>query len=210
MYNSQWKQDEWLNEHYFKNKRNGMFVEVGSSDGVTINNTLFFEKHLGWKGICMEPIPNQFDKLRKNRSCMCIEGCAYHKNGTVKFNLLEGYTQDLSGITASYPEKHLQRIDREMKTMGGERKEIDVATYRLDKLFKDNNIKHIDYLSIDTEGSELQVLQGIDFDEVVIDAISVEENYEELSGPVRKLLEDNGFKCVVVLGGDLIYINSYI
>ena len=56
-YYSQFKQDQFLNEVLFNNKKNGFFIDIGAHDGVTISNTLFFEKQNDWKGICIEPNP---------------------------------------------------------------------------------------------------------------------------------------------------------
>ncbi len=52
---SQAGQDQFLFEHFFRGKRNGVFVEVGAFDGEQFSNTLFFERVMGWKGLCVEP-----------------------------------------------------------------------------------------------------------------------------------------------------------
>ena len=62
-YYSQFKQDQFLNEVLFNNKKNGFFIDIGAHDRVTISNTLFFEKHNEWKGICIEPNPKGFATL---------------------------------------------------------------------------------------------------------------------------------------------------
>ena len=53
-YHSQLSQDRWVNT-ILGGKRDGFFVELGASDGVFMSNSLFFERELGWKGICIEP-----------------------------------------------------------------------------------------------------------------------------------------------------------
>lgn len=208
MYQSQWQQDQWLNENVFHNKKNGVFVDVGAHDGVDINNTYFYEKELEWTGICVEPIPNIYQKLRDNRSAKCVHGCAYNKNGTVKFQWLDGYTEMLSGIEETYNSKHCDRVDRELKQHGGNRTLIEVPCYTLEKLLEDSNITHIDYLSIDTEGSEMQVLEGINFDRVKIDVIEVENNYPEELPMFNKFLNEKGFEMGGRLTGDVIYFNK--
>ena len=55
-YNSQYGQDRYLNEHFFHDKEGGFFVDIGAHNGVTISDSLFYEKELGWKGICLESI----------------------------------------------------------------------------------------------------------------------------------------------------------
>ena len=71
MYHSQDGQDLYLDKHVFKGLKNGIFVDIGANDGITINNTLFFEKVLGWNGLCIEPNDNYFNAL----SC-----CFFGKN----------------------------------------------------------------------------------------------------------------------------------
>ena len=67
MYTSQDKQDKYLEENVFKGYKGGVFVDVGAHDGVSINNTLYFEKYNGWTGINIEPIKEVYDKLLINR-----------------------------------------------------------------------------------------------------------------------------------------------
>ena len=57
---SQYEQDIYILNNFFQNKKDGMFVDIGAHDGVTISNSLLFEK-IGWNGICVEPLPKIFD-----------------------------------------------------------------------------------------------------------------------------------------------------
>lgn len=208
MYKSQWGQDRWLNENIFHNKKNGIFVDVGAHDGVNINNTFFFEKNCNWTGICIEPIPIIFEKLIQNRNCCCIQGCAYNQTGVVNFDYLTGWTEMLSGVSEDYNQKHLQRISNEMKQYGGKRKKLKVQSFTLEKIFRETKINYVDYLSIDTEGSELKVLQGINFDKVFIDIIQVEANYLEDSVKVKNFLIHNNFSFIKKCKGDNIFRNN--
>lgn len=67
MFNSQYKQDKILEEKIFRGFKNGFFVDVGAHDGITINNTLYFEEYNMWKGLNIEANPDVFEKLKKNR-----------------------------------------------------------------------------------------------------------------------------------------------
>jgi len=211
MYKSQYKQDKWLNENIFHNRKGGIFIDVGAHDGITINNTYFFEKELEWKGICIEPNPTIYEKLRQNRDGECINACAYNKEGEVKFVCLNGYTEMLSGVEEAYNTLHKMRIHSEISQYGGGIKHINVQAHTLSKILSDRNITHVEYLSIDTEGSELQVLQGIDFSKVTFDVIDVEVNYPEEHEPLfNDLLFKNGYKFLTKLGGDNIYVSNKI
>jgi len=61
-------EDQYLYEMFFKDKRNGFFVELGALDGVTFSNTLFFQQNLDWGGILIEPCKSSYDKLVSNRA----------------------------------------------------------------------------------------------------------------------------------------------
>lgn len=67
MFYSQCGEDQFLNENFFKNKMNGVYVELGALDGILYSNTKFFEDTLNWSGVLIEPHPNKFDFLKKNR-----------------------------------------------------------------------------------------------------------------------------------------------
>jgi len=64
---SQCGEDLFLYNTFFKNKQNGTYIELGALDGNLYSNTKFFEEQFGWKGILIEPHPNKFELLQKNR-----------------------------------------------------------------------------------------------------------------------------------------------
>lgn len=204
-YYSQWEQDKWLNEHIFHGKRNGVFIDVGAHDGISCSNSYFFEKNLNWTGICIEPIPEIFQRLQKNRACICVEGCAYNKEGKVNFTRMHGYCEMLSGIDEEYNSQHKNRIESELTTMGGTKENLSVHSYTLDKLCKTHNITEVDYLSIDVEGSEMSVLQGIDWSSLNIDIIDIEVNYKEDEELITDFLNKQGYTLIKKLTGDNIY-----
>jgi FkbM family methyltransferase len=206
-YHSQVGQDQFLNENYFKNKRNGVFVDIGAHDGVSFSNTFFFEKELGWSGICIEPLPDIFQRLKQNRSCICLNCCISSRNGTVSFarphcpqlNNSEMY----SGII---DEKLLKSINELLKKSGGGWVEtITVPSFRLNKILKKYNIYEIDYLSIDTEGAELEILKSIDFNKFKIRFMTVENNNKDKAIP--EFLASKGFVLIAELVQDDVYKN---
>jgi hypothetical protein len=79
---SQHGQDAFVYETFFKSKDGqGYFVDVGAYDGVTFSNSLFFERHLGWSGICIEPLPAAFEKLRGSRTAVCLNCAVADREG---------------------------------------------------------------------------------------------------------------------------------
>lgn len=206
-YTSQIGQDKILNENYFKNKRNGTFIDIGAHDGVTHSNTYFFEKELEWSGICFEPLPTVFKRLQNNRTCICINACVSKVEGFLKFFAVEGYAEMLSGLVDTYDPRHLERLQKEIAIFGGKYAIIDVPCVRLNKILEEHKIQKIDLLSIDTEGSELEILQSIDFSVLSIWAITVENNYGYPA--IRNLLTSKGFSFIAYIGKqDEIYINE--
>jgi FkbM family methyltransferase len=203
-YPSQHGQDKYLNCNYFKSKPEGIFVDVGAHDGKTISNSIFFEK-IGWKGLCIEPLPNIFSKLVGNRNCICENYAISSEEGEEDFLLVEGYAEMLSGLIKEYSSKHLERVKDEIKFYGGSDKTIKVKTTKLQTLLDKHSITKIDYLSIDTEGNELKVLQSIDYKKTKIFAITIENNFKEKS--IRDFLTPLGFTLDKVLDVDEVYLN---
>lgn len=205
-FKSQYKQDQFLYEKFFKEKRNGIFVDIGAHNGVTLSNTYFFEKKMNWSGICIEPIPEVFKALKKNRTAKCVQGCICSGRDTTQFLQITGYNNMLSGILDKYSKEHMERIKRESEYWACSEKIITVKCYDLTKLLVENNIFHVDYLSLDTEGGELEILKSINFDLIDIKTISVENNYN--SEEFQLFLKSVGFKKIKNLGCDEIYCKS--
>lgn len=202
---SQYNQDEYIYNNFFKDKTNGFFIDIGASEPERQNNTLFFEK-LGWKGVLVEPVKKQYDQLLKQRKSPCEPVAIYKETGTFKFIACGGYIKGLSGILKEQKPQHLNRIFNELLQFGDSVEIINVNTITFDNLIKKYNINHaIDYLSIDTEGAEYSILKTINFDKHFIKIISVENNYTEDN--VHNLLIKNNFKRITSLGCDDIYIN---
>ena len=205
-YYSQSGQDKWIVETLFPGKRSGVFVDIGAHDGITFSNTYFLEKELGWLGLVIEPIPAIFEKLAKNRTCTLIQGCISEQPGKQKFQVIEGYSEMLSGLVDAYDSRHRKRIESELTSYGGTRSEIEVTCYRLSHLLELHSITSVDYLNIDTEGSELRILRGIDWSNVDIKVISVENNYSDYRIP--QLLKKHGYHFHSIVGHDEFYVHQ--
>lgn len=179
---SQVGQDICVIEEVYKKKRNGFFVDVGASHGINLSNTYLLEKDYGWNGICIEPHPRFFEKLVKNRTAKCVQCAAYSEGGQEVEFVVAGV---LSGI-ADHIDFHKSALDKE---------KIVVATERLtDILDRHDAPCFIDYLSLDTEGSELEVLKGTDLNKYTFGFITVEHNWvEPRRSEIRDLLLKYGY-----------------
>jgi FkbM family methyltransferase len=162
---SQLEQDLWILEST-NFKRNGYFIDIGAYDGVFHSNTYLLEKKYGWSGICVEP-SNKFDELKVNRSCLTENLCVYNNsNSIVEFTEID-YNMELSGCADDFKDDHERNSINHKK----------ISTISLtDLCIKYNCPNTIDYLSIDTEGSELKILEAHNFESFKFLFISIEHN----------------------------------
>jgi FkbM family methyltransferase len=194
---------EWVRDNINFSDEELFYVDIGANDGLIVSNTAHFDLNLGWKGICVEPHPRAFSELQKNRpNSINLNYCITDSEGEVDFLSISGYAEMLSGIKNFYSEDHLKRIDSEIKKHGGEKQIIKIVSKPLWEVLKKYDVKKIDYLSIDTEGSEFEILNGIDFDQVDIRVISTENSSNK---EINKLLQNKGYIFAGFVCGDEIY-----
>lgn len=185
---SQLQQDIQVIKHYNK-KEGGFFIEVGASDGIELSNTYLLEKEYKWKGICCEPIPERFEKLRINRpNSICFNNAVYNESGLRLEFSVSKENDLLSGIS--------DHINKFKDMVSANRTVIQVETLSLlDVLIKANAPEFIDYMSLDTEGSELEILKNFDFNKYKFGLIDVEHNYvEPLRSQITELLLSKGYR----------------
>jgi FkbM family methyltransferase len=166
--------------------RGGYFVEFGATDGRTNSNTYLLETEYGWKGILAEPNPVWHARLRQNRACIIDTRCVASSTGkSVKFLATDHVDSELSGIAEFANGDHFA----EVRAKGCL---IEVETVTLLDLLRANDAPAvIDYLSIDTEGSEYDILSAFDFS-VRSRLISVEHN-SKTEKNVADLLARHGY-----------------
>lgn len=170
-------------------KSGGYFVEFGATNGVTLSNSYLLEKSFGWTGILAEPARCWHADLVANRSCKLETKCVWDKSGErLEFN--EVSAQELSTIkTFSDSDGHFQ--DRQKGEV------YVVETITLNELLEKHGApREIDYLSVDTEGSELTILSSFDFSKYDIRLITVEHNFTPAREKIHELLGLNGYKRV--------------
>lgn len=172
-----------------KEKRGGYFVEFGATNGVTLSNSYLLEKTYGWNGILAEPAKCWHTELRANRDCIVETKCVWGKSGEqLEFN--EVAAQELSTINA-FSGTDGRTEDRKNGNV------YMVETISLNELLVSHGAPHeIDYLSVDTEGSELTILSNFDFSKYRINLITVEHNYTKEREKIHDLLCHNGYKRV--------------
>ncbi len=179
-------QDLWvcfeLNE-----KRGGFFVEFGATNGLINSNTWLLETALGWNGILAEPNPFWHAALAANRRVAIEHRCVSSKSGNkVAFTITNDTDPELSGISKFSEGDHFAGLRRQGKV-------IEVETISLcDLLEKYQAPPEIDFLSMDTEGSELDILSTFDFNKYKFSLVSVEQN-PHTESRIQTILQDNGY-----------------
>lgn len=196
MSKSQLRQD--LNVIEFYNfKKNGFFVDIGASDGISLSNTYLLEKNYDWRGICVEPIFDDFKKLLINRNnSICVNKAVFSVSdiemdfAIKNFNMCSGLIQTMDDKVVIDNKVHDRSVNHDLKKI------IKVHTVTLNNLLERNNSpEFIDYLSLDTEGSELEILKSVNFNKYKFGIIDVEHNFvEPRRSEIRNLLESNGYK----------------
>ncbi len=189
-------------------KYNGVFVDVGAHDGCGCSNTLFFEESRNWTGICIEPGPNEFKNLSLRRKSININACVSDYDGESNFTYIEGYSNMLSGLSESYNDFHKNRILNEINHYGGEVREIKMKVYKLQTILDLHKVLEVDYCSIDTEGSEFNIVKSIDFDRTNIKVFSIENNYN--TDEIRNYLIEREYVLYAKLQWDDIFVKKLL
>jgi FkbM family methyltransferase len=172
-------------------KKNGFFVEFGATDGINLSNSYLLEKAFGWKGILAEPALVWHEKLKNNRPDAMIEtSCVWVSTGE-KLLFNEPSSPELATVDAFSSSDDHANARKEGKKI------YEVSTISLVDLLKKHNApKDIDYLSIDTEGSELEILTAFFIHNTYykIKIITCEHNFTKNREKIYTLLVNNGYK----------------
>jgi FkbM family methyltransferase len=166
----------------------GYFVEFGATDGIGLSNSFILEKYYGWTGILAEPSRRYKEPLKSNRNCHIDFRCVYSIGGQeIEFTEMEiGEHSSIEGYSRTSMEESGDLV----------KDSYLVKTVTLGQLLKTNQApRFIDFLSIDTEGTEYFILKDFNFDEYTFGFIAVElsQNIREID----ELLTNNGYVKVL-------------
>ena len=204
---SQFGEELALYEQFFSKTRGGTYVEMGALDGVTFSNTFAYEKVLGWKGVLIEANPHSCKQLLKNRKppgatpvCTAIS----NDSRTVEFEF--GKHPAVFAMTETMSSQYKKTWHPPPDTVSAEEKlwmphktpsgkKVSVPSAPLGKVLREHLVAaSIDFFSLDVEGSELQVLQTMDWN-IPVRVWCIEVQPETEHG-VRRLMRANGYhKC---------------
>ena len=207
MYYSQSQEDMFLNQCIFKNKQNGVYIELGALDGVLYSNTKFFEDSLNWKGILIEPHPEKFKLLQLNRpNNFLFNSLVSCYKEPLDFRYFLDIHAAVSGVENTLSKHHFDVYfdsDNEWHKSLPQNK-ITIKPITLTEIVK--QLTHIDLLSLDVEGHEYEVLNSWDFsipiDIILIETLGVQPEKDELC---REILIKNNYKFITKYKHNEIY-----
>lgn len=172
----------------YLNYKKGYFIEIGANDGINQSNTIYLENKLAWNGVLVEPIRNKFLELKKNRS----QKNFFFNNACTSFSYKKKFvemmysdlmtTSDKLENDIDDPSKHAREgvihLDKGIKIH-----KFSAKSERLNKILLTVNApKLIDFFSLDVEGSEIEVLKGIDFSSYNFKYLLIEtRNFKKIS-----------------------------
>ena len=196
---SQQNEDKYLYSFFNLDKtKNGTYLEIGAYDGKLFSNTLSLNKINNFVGILIEPQDVYFKKLKINRPNDYLYNCVITNSTSnevifIGENLEAGVFNSISTDLNRYPKW----------------KKISLENRMLKDIIKDSKFQYLDIVSIDTEGSELEVLKSIDFNiPIVLLIIEAHQNQPERDIELKKLLDLNGFKLIKKIRGNYWFFNE--
>jgi len=167
-FKSQAGQDQWVCR-MLGNKTNGYFIDIGAHDGISLSNTYTLEKEFEWTGICVEPAVNPFSSLFRNRECICTNIALWDSDCVINF--LEYQGDSFAGHIAGEGSYYVCAM-----TFGKLLKEFKVPT-------------EIDYISLDIEGGELEVIKTFPFDSYNVKLWTIEHSSFNDQGKAREKIQ---------------------
>lgn len=168
-------------------RRDGFFVEFGAGDGVDLSNTNLLETGYGWSGILAEPAKSLHTALRANRSSTIETRCVWSASGDM-LSFTETQNSHLSAISPFVNNEHRK---------GAQDYQVETVSLN-DLLLQHKAPAIIDYMSIDTEGSEFEILNAFDFDRWQMRCLSVEHNHSPQREQLFTLLSARGYRRVMI------------
>tara|TARA_B100001250_G_scaffold358523_1_gene334897 strand:- start:2330 stop:3136 length:807 start_codon:yes stop_codon:yes gene_type:complete len=179
-----------LNEIDYLNK--GFFIEIGAANGIDLSNTYLLEKKFNWDGVVVEPAKIWEKEISKNRSCTVSYDCIYSETG-LKVEFLETTKPEFSSLNIDNKSKD---IHENYRIKNNKKYELSTLSFS-DFASKYNIPKEIHYLSVDTEGTELEIIKSINLNDFDIKIITIEHNFTEKREAIYSYLNNQNYKRVL-------------
>lgn len=177
--------DEKLKKYI--NFRDGFFVEAGANDGISQSNTYYLGRRRGWRGILIEPVPMLYGLCKKFRPDARVFNCAL---GSINGNEADLIYSDLMTVTIGSRSNRSEEIahvqQNALRTLREGAYQIRVPMRTLSSVLDEMGITSVDFFSLDVEGFEVSVLQGIDFNRFYFRYILVEtSNFDDVNNVIQ-------------------------
>ena len=175
-------------------KSNGTFLEFGATDGVSLSNSMMLENKFGWSGVLAEPSPQWHEKLFENRpNSTILTECIYSETG----RKLDFFVSD-SGVLSTLDEFRESDVssmpgNTQLRNASGYNCEVETISLN-DVILEYFDGAKIDYMSVDTEGSELLILKQFDFSKYAPKVVTVEHNFTDAEKELDQLFFRNNYK----------------
>jgi len=194
---SQWGEEKWLLEHFFAEKRNGVYVELGAVDGVRFSNTLALHTCRDWTGVLVEANRANYHLLRVNAPKYRGAGAKYH-HGAVCAPPQQNVSFTTQGGPASADLSQMSTVFKQQWHRGSTVSTEDVVPCRPMSHYV-RELTHIDLFSLDVEGAELEALLTLDLTRVQVDVFLIELTSNDVessrkSYEIVQLMQNLGYK----------------
>ena len=159
----------------------GFFIEAGANNGIDQSNTMYLEKYRGWQGLLVEPIPQLARQCVRNRPNSLVENVALVSSDYDKPTVAMQFCNLMSVVKGSMQsvEEEAEHIAQGCECQNIESYELSVPASTLSALLDQHQVESIDLLSLDVEGYELSVLQGIDWNRHRPEWMLIEARYRD-------------------------------
>lgn len=202
------KGDDYLIWSLFPQGFQGFFVDVGAFDGIHLSNSYSFEL-AGWTGVCVEANPEYYPLLVKNRpGSQCVQAACVGDPDKKEVVFLSEPLGLLSGIEAFKTQNMERRYSARGMTFPGWSEVVVPARTLTEILDEAKAPENIAFLTLDVEGTELDVLCGLDFAKYSFRLIVTEANSAEDERAVSSLLKEHGYMVSRKLGANTFYVRS--
>jgi FkbM family methyltransferase len=183
----------------------GFYVEIGAWDGRKKNSTIVLEK-AGWDGVAIEASPPSFELLKNNRKCRCLNVAVYNHDGEVDYALFPD-RPEWNGIIETYKEPHIALLESKNPTLNTRTSApAEIVKIKCMQWSSLNLPNHIDYLQIDTEGSEMAIMNCIDWKSTTISYICLEDNnFEKGDMTYTNYMTSLGYEVIASQGVDFLW-----
>lgn len=198
-FHSQQNEDKYLLKFFkLEDVKNGKYLEIGAYDGKKFSNSYFLEYDFNFTGILIEPQPDKFDELKVNRIGNKLFNCAVSNLDDKNIEFIGNNLE--AGI--------LNNLSTDINKFEGW-SAFNVENKKMHEIIEESEIDYLDIMFIDTEGSELEIIESIDFN-FPIKLIIVEKHLDEIErdSVLRNTLSSHNFKLLYSIRGNYWFINE--